>query len=118
MGPMLGGEHKPPHRCTGRQSAGGNEACGPRRQAGMALMEGGLNQMADATCHQPMPCRLWKASRAEGHGAHEMPWVPWGGSHPPQLLPVLGCEGAIRLLKAGLLSLSRLVRGRRGASST
>lgn len=75
-------------------------------------MEGGLNQMADATCHQPTPRRLWKASRAEGRGVQEVRWVPQGGSCPPQLLPVLGCEGAIRLPKAGVLSLSCLVSGR------
>lgn len=61
---MLGGDCSPPRHCTGRQNTGGNEACGPRRRAGMALMEGGLSQMADATCHQPTPRRLWKGSGA------------------------------------------------------
>lgn len=73
-------------------------------------MEGGLNQMADATCHQAMPRRLWKASRAEGHEACEVRWVPQDGSPPPQLLPAPGWEGAGRLPKAGVLSLSILVR--------
>lgn len=114
---MLGGECSPPCRCTGRRSAGGNEACGPRRRAGMALMEGGLNQMADATCHQAMPRRLWKASRAEGHRTREVWWVPQGGSSPPQLLLAPGWERAGRLPKTGVLSLSRLVRRRRGAGS-
>lgn len=107
----------PPRHCTGRHSAGGNEACGPRRRTGMALMEGGLNQMADATCHQAMPRRLCKASGAEGHGARKVRWVPQGGSPPPQLLPAPGWEGAGRLPKTRVLSLSRLVRRRRGASS-
>lgn len=79
---MEGSTAPPPCRCTGRQSAEGNEACGPRRWVGMALMEDGLNQMADATCHQDMPRHLWKTSRAEGHGVCEVRWVPRGGSSP------------------------------------
>ena len=117
MGRMLGGERSPPRRCTGRRSAGGNEACGPRRRAGMALMEGGLNQMADATCHQAMPRRLWRASRAEGHRAREVQRVPPRGSPPPQLLPAAGWGAASRLPDAGVLSLSHFIQRRRGASS-